>query len=374
MQSRTTLAAILRERTNDVSKFKTVTGFDGFVDEMIHPVCQRHDTGTYRRVETIDRFGDLIKAAAGHSSLREIVVTETDPGGCAINMGDGLATLGVAVETFATVGEPLNPAFLEYSEKAKLHSWGAEPGRTLAFEFNDGKLMFSSVSPLAEFTPQRIAKYLKDGTFLRACYAAGLIAITDWTLFPHMTACWTSLQADVFSKLKHRPQFFFDLVDPVSRSEEDIAAMLQVLSGFSHYGTVTLGLNQNEANLLSKITGGQGLLTPDPAEAQAQAQRLLETLKINEIVIHSVAYAVSASAEGSGQTAGPVCATPKKLTGAGDRFNAGYALGLLLKLNTEHRLQLAVATSGLYVRQGKSATLEQVIQFIESWAQQPNLP
>jgi len=370
MQSLHTLAETLRTRAQDINNFQVVTGFDGFVDEMIQAVNQRKDLSTYQRVDSIDQFGDLIKAAAGHSSLREIVVTQIDPGGCAVNIGDGLATLGVPINTFATVGEPVHAAFQDYASKATLHSWGREPGRTLAFEFNDGKLMFSSVSPLAEFTPEDIARRTADGTFLAACEAADLIAITDWTLFPHMTACWKALQDSVFSKLSHRPKFFFDLVDPVSRSPEDIQAMLKALPWFCKSGNVTLGLNQNEANLLSKATGGQALTSPKMESAERQAQALLKALKIDEIVIHAVAYAVSATAETTAHTQGPYCANPAKLTGAGDRFNAGYALGMLLELKPEQQLQLAVATSGIYVRQGKSATLEQLIQFIESWAKE----
>ncbi|MGZ0708611.1 PfkB family carbohydrate kinase [Coraliomargarita sp. W4R53] len=370
MQALHTLAETLLTRASAITNIKVVTGFDGFVDEMIQPVDQRIDLSTYQRVETISHFGDQIKAAAGHSSLREIIVTQTVPGGCAINMGDGLATFGIQVDTFATVGEPPHPAFQEYSNKATLHSWGREPGRTLAFEFNDGKLMFSSVSPLAEFTPEDILKRTSDGTFLAACERAHLIAITDWTLFPHMTACWKALQDTVFSKLSHRPKFFIDLVDPVSRTPTDITAMLKALPGFCDSGHVTLGLNQNEANLLSKATGGEALKTPEIQSATAQAQALLKALRIDEIVIHSVAYAVSATADQTAQAEGPYCSQPVKLTGAGDRFNAGYALGMLLKLQPEQKLQLAVASSGFYVRQGTSATLTQLTDFIQSWAKE----
>jgi hypothetical protein len=71
-------------------------------------------------------------------------------------MGDGLAALGVPVDAFATLGEPAHPSFQPVTARFRsAHSWGREPGRTLAFEFQDGKLMFSSVAQLAEFTPER---------------------------------------------------------------------------------------------------------------------------------------------------------------------------------------------------------------------------
>ena len=129
-----------------------VVGFDGFVDEMINVVAERTSLDDFSSVPDIATFGGLISAAAGHSSLREIVVNAVHPGGCAVNLGDGLAALGVPVDCFATLGEPVHPAFREPASRfRKAISWGREPGRTLAFEFADGKLMFSSVKQLAEF-------------------------------------------------------------------------------------------------------------------------------------------------------------------------------------------------------------------------------
>jgi sugar/nucleoside kinase (ribokinase family) len=58
------------------------------------------------------------------------------------------------------------------------------------------------------------------------------------------------------------------------------------------------------------------------------------------------------------------CAKPKKSTGAGDRFNAGYCLGLLLKLDARSRLVCANASAGFFVREARSASLPELAQFI----------
>lgn len=360
------VAEHLRERAEELAGFQVVTGFDGFVDEMISVVGQRKNLTDYDRVETIDNFGDRIKAAAGQSSLQEIVVSRKDPGGCAVNMGDGLAEFGVQVETFATVGEPVHAAFAEYQSKVRLHSWGREPGRTLAFEFADGKLMFSAVTPLADFTPAYVAERLKEGEFQRACAGADLIAFTDWTLYPHMTDCWTFLQNEVLSALDPCPRLFLDLVDPVSRSEGDISTMLASLSGFERCGKTTLGLNQNEANIVSRLSGGSTADGKNPEATAAQAQRLRKTLGIDEVVIHAHRYAALSTPEDTAVADGPYCEKPVKSTGAGDRFNAGLALGMLLQLPAVGRLNLANASSGLYVRKGLSPGLTELILFLES--------
>ena len=282
-------------------------------------------------------------------------------------MGDGLACMGVPVTTFATAGEPIHPAFAEYAKIATLHSWGAEPGRTLAYEFSDGKLMHSAVRQLAEFTPEYIQSRCEEGVFQEACREASLIALTDWSLYPHMTACWHYLQKNVFPEVASGTPFLIDLVDPSSRSEGDIREMLSALPGFQLIGPVTLGLNQNEANILSRFTDNRVLDNPNSDDTARQATSLRETLQIHEVVIHSQKYAVCSGEEGEHCVDGPYCSNPKKSTGAGDRFNAGYALGRLLDLDTETRLLLAVATSGLYVRKGVSATLPELSDFLREW-------
>src|SRR5690606_3614825 len=96
---------------------------------------------------------------------------------------------------------------------------------------------------------------LSDDAYLDACRRAKLIALTDWTLYPHMTRCWDMLLERVYGRLTHRPPFFFDLVDPSSRTDADIAGMLEVLKKFQACGDVILGLNGNEANIVSRVLG-----------------------------------------------------------------------------------------------------------------------
>ena len=143
--------------------------------------------------------------------------------------------------------------------------------------------------------------------------------------------------------------------------------MLKALADFERYGPVTLGLNQNEANILARLCGVELPLQPDSSQAMRQANQLRNTLGICEVVIHGHRYAVGATSDGIAETSGPYCPQPVKSTGAGDRFNAGYALGLMLDLPSRARLQLAAASSGLYVRLGRSPTPIELAGFIDQW-------
>lgn len=189
-------------------------------------------------------------------------------------------------------------------------------------------MMFSSVSQFADMTPARVAELLADGVYRRACEDARLIALTDWTLFPHMTSVWRTLHRDVYSALKHRPHFFIDLVDPSSRTDADVRDMLLVLPLLEECGAVTLGLNMNEANIMARLFG---LPACSATTTSALAALLRVQLRISDVVIHCAKTAAVSSAVGDALIDDfPYCTNPKKSTGAGDRFNAGYMLGLLL--------------------------------------------
>lgn len=353
-----------------IPECRVVTGFDGFIDEMISLVGERRSLTDFTPVPDIATFGKMVSAAAGHSSLREIVINDVHPGGCAVNLADGLASLGVRVDCFATLGDPPHSAFREIAEKCRgFHSWGREPGRTLAFEFADGKLMFSAGKQLAEFTPDAVREYLTDGTYRAACSEAQVIALTDWTLYPHMTGVWRLLLQEVFSTLSHRPHFLIDLVDPSSRSGTDILEVSGILKDFEPCGPLTLGLNGNEANILCKLHGLETVPSDGTAEdTLAQAKALRARLGITRVLIHRIPYAVSADQDGGFMQPGPFCQNPKKSTGAGDRFNAGISLGLALGFNATDCLAVGCAVSGFFVRNARSASQDELAEFLCQWA------
>jgi hypothetical protein len=185
------LAEVFGSRSPELATLPIVSGFDGFVDEMISVVEERTDLSHWTPVPTIARMAEHMNAAAGRSSLREIIVHDMAAGGCTVNLSDGTATLGIPMHVFATMGEPIHSAFQSLLQKcASYRSWGATPGRTLALEFSDGKYMLSAITPTFDFTPEHLDKMLADGYYLQCCRDASMLVLTDWSMFPHMTACW----------------------------------------------------------------------------------------------------------------------------------------------------------------------------------------
>ncbi|MDQ8201442.1 PfkB family carbohydrate kinase [Pelagicoccus sp. SDUM812003] len=363
----------LAERTEalgtKVSTATVVMGFDAFVDESLRIVGGRTSPESYQPIPTIGDFGAWASAAAGRSGSREFVCEDVVAGGCSVNCGDGIASMGFQLRSFAGVGSPAHAAFEGFAKKcAAVESLGMEPGRALVTEFDDGKLMFCSFSHFAKFKPDYLRVQMANGCFRSICKQAQGIALTSWSVYPYMTDCWKYLIEEELAGISQRPHLFFDLADPASRSPQDIVAMIEMLGRFEEIGRVSLSLNGNEANRLASALG-----IPTADESASEQERLCVALRerasISEASIHLVKGASLATTDTVATVEGPVCRKPKKSVGAGDRFNAGYLAGLILDLSPAERLALGAASSGFFVRHARSASWGELTAFIRKWGE-----
>jgi len=166
--------------------------------------------------------------------------------------------------------------------------------------------------------------------------------------------------------LNHRPYIFIDLVDPRSRSEKDIREMVAVLKNFEKYGRTIFGGNLNEGNVLAELYNLKQVKKEGP-EVAGLADQIRKTLGISMVALHCIGGAAYSDESGYYWVNGPFCPKPRKSTGAGDRYNAGFCLATMLELEPEERLLLGSASSGFFVRNGYSGSLDQIIELIQAW-------
>lgn len=357
-------SARLAAEAGRLSSLKAVIGLDGFVDSIIDVVDQRQDVSHYQPIATIDRFGKKIIAATGQSSNYEMVVKMTKLGGNGPIMAHALACAGLDLTYIGSLGYPsVHPVFSEFAKQAKLISI-AEPGYTDALEFTDGKLMLGKLSQLAEVNWQNLADRFGIGQFTAQLAAADFVAMNNWTMLPAMGDIWRHMLDEVLPKLPKRPRkFFADLADPEKRPQQELRQSLQVLSGFQQHVDVILGLNLKESTQVAAALGIA--IQGDPEAAiEATARQIREKLDIGCVVIHPRKGAAAADASGTAYFAGPFVQKPKIGTGAGDHFNAGFALGRIVGLSLIESLCSGVATSGYYVRTAKSPSATELAEFI----------
>lgn len=349
-------------------KYKGLVGFDGFVDTIAHVVDQRQTVTKYTPYKTIKNFSKKVAEAAGVSGNFEIVAQDEKMGGNGPIMAFALSTLGAPVEYLGMVGNKKDtpPVFAEFAKRAKIHGI-ADPGQTLALEFGDGKLMFGQHSTVHEVSWENIKKRFGDKKFKALWKQSDFVSMVNWTMLPHMSTIWKKMQSEFKpAKDDKRKLLFFDLADPAKRTDADLNAALKIIGDFQANHDVILGLNESEALHVAKVLRLKKFpKTPKGYSGMSGAIR--EKLNLHTVVIHPTQYAVGSDEEdGEVQVAGPYTAKPKISTGAGDHFNAGFLIGRLLGLSLRHSLQLAVASSGFYVRHASSPNREQLVRFLQT--------
>jgi len=370
-------SAALRERcagelelnAGRATALRAFAGLDGFVDEIVHLVDKRHDASHYDRIGTIAEFAARVGAAAGRSTNIEPVTQQVKLGGNGPIMANALAALGTRVTYLGALGWPKPHAvFQPLFNRAAAHTLG-EPGRTTALEFNDGKVMLTNSSSLNDVNWAVIQERYGKSRFFQHFGTADLVAFVNWTMIPHMSDLWESLQRELCPDLTGpRRRMFFDLADPEKRKPADILRALELIKGFQKHFDVTLGLNEKETWELAEAYG----LPAQPHSRENLAATSLEIARrvaVSTLVVHPVRYALAVSRGEVTEVDGPLITRPKITTGAGDHFNAGFCLGQLLGFDDALALLCGVSTSGFYVRHAASPSVGDLIGLLRDWPQ-----
>lgn len=359
-----------RQLTSLLSKaatFNAFVGLDGFVDEIVHAVDKRENAREYSRLPTIASMAERIAGAAGRSTNIEMVNQRTKLGGNGPIMANALATLGMKVTYVGALGYPnLHPVFESFSKRATVHSI-AEPGRTDAVEFLDGKVMLVKSVSLNEITWENICARFGRERFIEQFTSADLVAFVNWTMIPFMSEIWEALFKVACPYVAgSRRKIFFDLADPEKRPDDDIARALGLMSDFENCFEVILGVNEKECFEIAEALGiphaGHG-----PEALASLAVELQQKLRINTLVVHPVTYALAVSSGKVDLVEGPVITKPVITTGAGDHFNSGFCLGKLLGLDNAQCVLAGVTTSGFYVKTGQSPEIKDLAEMMLNW-------
>jgi len=361
-------AEALKQKTTAAVKIKAFVGFDGTVDKIISVVDKRTGLGeNFQKIKTIAEFGKRITAAAGQSTNMEIFLKKEKEGGNGTIMAEALASAGAQTTLVADLGTPqIHPVFADLQKKAKLVSLGS-PTETHALEFDDGKVMLCSTRNHEAITFAWLEKVLGGKSGLTKTIAeADLIALTNWTMIPGMTEIFRKLSAEIFPVIKNgeRKKIFFDLADPEKRPANELKEALELIGKFSAHADAILGVNLKEAQQVMAVLN-LGKIDESEISVKEGAQKIRGRLNLSCVVIHTVKAARCATEAGAFWVYGPFTPTPKITTGAGDHFNAGFALGMTLGVSPLAALTLGVAFSGYYVRTAENPSFSEAITFIE---------
>ena len=349
-----------------IKQSNVLVGFDGFLDTILHVVDKRESASKFTRLAKMGAFATRIETAAGLSANFEFVTQMVKLGGNGPIMANALGAYGSPVTYIGSLGSPaVHPVFADLAKRATLHSI-CDPGFTDAIEFDDGKIMCGKHESRKQVNWPNLSRHIPEDKLTRIFSDSALIALVNWTMLPFMSQILQKVLTRIAPRLEGLKRWlFFDLADPAKRTSEDIAALLKLVTKFEKYFNVILGLNLQEARQIGVVLGIP--LKDDSFDAVCvHAAEIREALRIHTVVIHPTSFAAAADATGAAYVLGPFTPKPKITTGAGDHFNAGFCTGRLLDLGLAASLQIGVATSGYYVREAKSPTLDDLKKFLQT--------
>ena len=159
--------------------FNACIGLDGFVDRIIRVVDKRRSAGECSYVRTLADYGRLISDASGFSLNVELICEKSQLGGNGPIMAYALARLGSDVSCIGAFGLPRPAAEFEKLEKlARLYSL-SEPARTDDYEFDDGKIIASTLNSLNALDWNAITEKLPPEQICALFDEADVIALND---------------------------------------------------------------------------------------------------------------------------------------------------------------------------------------------------
>jgi len=350
------------ELKSKTSKGEILIGFDGFVDDIIAVIDKRESVSSYQRIDSISKYAERISRLSGVSGSIELDTLQQKLGGNAPIMGNSLIRQGFAVNAIVTIGtkNAIHPVFKEFASQCKFVAPIANPGNTLAFEFDDGKIMMNQLGSFGEVNWENLKKLLGEENLKNLLRKCTLGAFVNWAMLPYMSSVYLGL-ANMLDEMKVRLKIFIDLADIMRRTPKDILEMLSILSKLGKNNDLILGLNFSEAQQISEHLG----LTNIEKKSEEYVKTIRNKLDITAIVIHETKRAVISTKTELYSVDGPYTEKPKLTTGAGDNFNAGFCSGWQQGLSWEQCLFTGVYTSGFYVRNAYSPNSDELIKFIE---------
>lgn len=389
-------AAALLETVSDIPP--VLIGFDGFIDSIMDVVDVRNSMQSedYQPIRTIDQLSRRISGAAGRSMNLEIVDRDARDGagggrwgGNGPLLAGALARIGAPVTYIGAVGREddprrLHPVYEPFAALCERVVPIAAPGRTLAMEFDDGKVMLNEPRQVQAVTWERLIECLGGSrALLEMAQRAAVVGVVNWSLLGGVEGILRGLMEHVLVRIdaSSRPGFFIDLTDPAKRTDEDVRGMVDLLAMLSGVAPVTLGVNLAEAERLLAVCGlapvaGAGHSITGSRLADA-AHRLREQAGLSCVVVHRRQGAAAAlCAQGGVETAhveSAYTSRPRISTGAGDHFNGGFVLGRLLRAPLAVSLALGCAAAGFYVRRGFAPGRGELVGFLREVARRPSV-
>ena len=365
----------LRQMKED--KYQVFTGFDGFIDK-IQKAVVREEASKDLYFKSVGQFTDHLDKMKNTGGHVEIVTTRKKIGGNAPILSNTLGTLGIQTYCLGAMGYPnIHPVFMKLHKLCEVISV-INPGENQVIEFKDAKIIFSEQGVFDKYDWEYLKSHTEVFGQLKSVVAnSKLFALVDWVNLPHAASIWKGFLEEMIKPSgKTDALFFFHLGDPYKMSRKKVGDSIGLINEFADYGNVTVSMNENEAAKLWLVLNGfeaaHDVSEAKLPELREVARFIFRVFDIHSVIVRTPDIAWVASEENVQGILGRRVKSPKLLMGSGDNFDAGYCLGLLEKMKPRECALLGVAASGAYIQNGYSPCIEDLIEYVKSWADEKN--
>ncbi len=334
---------------------KVFVGFDGFIDLMVRPVKCRYSDGRAEYFTTIEEFSHYISMAAGKSADIELEEKFRKFGGNGPIIANALADFNLDVMCMGAFDLSEASAYEGFSDRVTKINLG-KPALCTAYEFQDGKLMFSDLTPMHNINWKLISKKVNMGQLKSYLSLASLVVMADWSNGLFMTEVWReTLSMLTGTHDSHKPMVFVDFADPFKRTDTDINSVLQLLREKAECLNIHVGMNLNEAIHICRILD---IPFDDVLRACIEIAGKLGVTA----VVHTLDQAYAADRNELQISHGAFIEVPVVSTGGGDHFNAGYCCALIEGRTLKEAIQWGNRSANYYVSTGKNISFADLIK------------
>lgn len=359
------LSNIFSDKKKLLTKKVITIGFDGFVDQIVNVIKCKNNSEISTFFKDKNDFGKYILGKKRKNVGFELKEKMKKIGGNMPITANALGKIGIKVNCLGTLGYPeVESKFKNMSTNCKLHSF-ADPGYTLALEFDDEKILLGLMESLNGVTWGKIKNILGLKKIINLCLHSDGIGLVNWAEIDNSNQVWRGFLQDVFKYIPvNREKFiFFDLADCSKRRSENIREAINLMEQFGKKRKTILSMNKNEAEL---IAGTLSTINSNKTNIKIKkiGVKISRKINIDILVIHYKKFSMAWSNNNFCKVNTLFLHNPLLLTGGGDNFNAGFCIGQLLGLNIKNSLEIANLLANYYIKMGQSPNSEEFIKYI----------
>lgn len=338
-----------------ISKKHVFLGFDAFIDVTAAPIKKGNGVKPLEFFETTKDFGTFINELDGKNCSIEILDNLPRIGGNMAITAKAISSFGLKTHCFGTFGYPvMHPIFSEMAVNSNLISIG-NPGESLVLEFKNGKIILGMNRDVNYLDWETVKKRAGISQIQRCVEQSDLIFLLNWSELPGATGIFKGISEDVLCNTKEKKILFVDFSDCSRRKNSEIHEILGIISDMPENIKVVLSLNKNEEEIICKA------MRIDSEHSLERGRKLVNELNLKAVFLHSREVNALVSADDCAAIIPEIEPNPVICVGAGDNFNAGAAIGLLMELSLIETLELATKTAGYYLRNGKNYNFKEAI-------------